>query len=500
MKTFLFIVLLFLDVVAKATTYTDFYVDANASAGTNVNSGSTSNALATYTSTNGNWDGASLFVPTDGSTPAGTVTTNTFASVYLDGATNAVYIARIETVAAGVNGTITLSTTAVGGTAPTSGATGRSIKVGGAWSGPRNSSTVPFGVLKTTCTNASGNSVRCNWRSGSSNVLSVGITDSSVGPMHHEGYLTNPGDGLGRAIIDANNVNMSLLTLSGVNVSIANFIFQHNLPTGTGSGLISSGGEQRVTGCVANGLGGRGFSIVTSGAILTECEAYNCNQGTNADFAGFYTSATGTTFDRCYSHDNLTAASSGFTVSASTANAYFIECIAQNNGSNGFSLQGQALNFVKNCNSVSNGLSGIDLGSGSACVAYIENCALFNNLSYGINSSGSLLLRDGLVKNCVYGSGNQTNVLGNVVANLNGIEVDTPIIYTASSTPWTSPTTGNFTPVAGASIVNTGRGTFTATKSGYTPTLSYPDIGAGQITNSATAGGGGGPTSFGFSQ
>src|SRR4051812_29003552 len=113
--------------------FTEFYCQTT---GSNVNAGSTTNNSAAYTATNGNWDGTSLYVPTDGSTPASSVNVGDFASVYIDGATLAVYVARVTVVAAGVNGTITLSTTAVAGTAPTSSATARTIKVGGAWAGP----------------------------------------------------------------------------------------------------------------------------------------------------------------------------------------------------------------------------------------------------------------------------------------------------------------------------------------------------------------------------
>src|ERR1051326_728440 len=116
--------------------YTEFY--CNASTGSNTNGGSSTGGVK-YNSTNGNWNGSTTFTPTDGSTPANTVSVGDFASIYLDGATQAVRISRVTNVAAGVNGVITVSNSAGSGTNPTSGATGRSIKVGGEWAGPNGS-------------------------------------------------------------------------------------------------------------------------------------------------------------------------------------------------------------------------------------------------------------------------------------------------------------------------------------------------------------------------
>lgn len=122
-------------------TYTQFYAQ---SGGSVMNGGSDNGNSAAYTSTNGNWDGTSIFTPTDSSTPASSVTVGQFASVYVDGATTPVYFARVTAVAAGVNGAITLSTTSKSGAAPSSSATGRSIKVGGAWGLPSAATSFPI--------------------------------------------------------------------------------------------------------------------------------------------------------------------------------------------------------------------------------------------------------------------------------------------------------------------------------------------------------------------
>lgn len=117
--------------------FTEFYIST---LGSNTNSGSSNNANASFTSTNGNWQGLGIsnFRPTDGQNPSGNVSVGAFASIYLDGAAESVYIARITAVQNAANGNITVSVGNSAGTPPTNGATGRSCKVGGAWKGPIN--------------------------------------------------------------------------------------------------------------------------------------------------------------------------------------------------------------------------------------------------------------------------------------------------------------------------------------------------------------------------
>src|SRR5690348_12581987 len=112
--------------------FTEFYCDPVN--GLDINAGSTT-AAATHTATNSNWSTATkIYTPTDGSTPTTYVNVGDWVSIYVDGATTAVFVARVTAVAAGVNGGITVAGTtgAAGtmGTAPTTSATGRSLTVG----------------------------------------------------------------------------------------------------------------------------------------------------------------------------------------------------------------------------------------------------------------------------------------------------------------------------------------------------------------------------------
>src|SRR5437868_12025449 len=101
--------------------------------GSDLNAGSTTADAAVYTSTAGNFDGTSIFTPTDGSTPASSIAVNDYVSLSNTGDTVARCVAQVTAVGAGVNGTVTVSTTIKYGTVPTSNSGSRALKAGGAW-------------------------------------------------------------------------------------------------------------------------------------------------------------------------------------------------------------------------------------------------------------------------------------------------------------------------------------------------------------------------------
>lgn len=116
--------------------FTEFYIST---LGSNLNSGSDNGTNAKFTCVNGNWNiSNSNFQPRDGQNPSGNVNVGDFASIYPDGSSVGVYIARITAVQNAVNGNITISSGNAAGSAPTNGASNRTIKVGGAWKGPVN--------------------------------------------------------------------------------------------------------------------------------------------------------------------------------------------------------------------------------------------------------------------------------------------------------------------------------------------------------------------------
>ena len=87
-----------------------------------------------YSSTNGNWDAATgVFTPAAGD-PSVHVVVGDFTAVWLDIDSAGVFIGEVVAVDAAK---ITTSFVRGFGTLPTTGTTGRTIKAGGSWKGPR---------------------------------------------------------------------------------------------------------------------------------------------------------------------------------------------------------------------------------------------------------------------------------------------------------------------------------------------------------------------------
>lgn len=466
-----------------ATSYTEFYVDVASANGTNVNAGSTSGA-ATFSAVSGSWV-QSTRVWTLAGSDLSAVTTNMWASVYPDGLTNAVFVGRITAVDDTLD-TVTISGTQIAGTSPVDGTANTSLRVGGAWHGPYGTVGFPFNFATYTLTNISGNVPCVNWKGGSSNVITAAMTHSLIGPIRWEGYTNSVHDG-GKAIcFDGGTSGVSYVGLadSGADQMFVNLRFQNNGASGTANGVSSTGARNIFSGCVFNNFRGAGLALASgNGQMLGECEAFGCNAGGASFTGGFLVGATATLF-RCVSHDNTTSTASGFVTSGGLA--IFDSCIAWNNGQEGISFT-TAPGCVYNSICYSNASDGIDLLVASVGSFYVENSLLFKNKGLGINNSGSVLLRNGAIRNCVYGSGTQTNLLGNVISTLQGIDQDTPIIYSTDNTPWVDPVNGNFTTIIGATTINAARALFTQINvNSPTNTVSYPDIGATQFTNAAS--------------
>lgn len=477
-----------------ATAFTEFFCAP--AIGANINSGHTTNATATYTSVNGNWNGTDAFVPTDGSTPASTITNGAFASVYLDGATTAVYIGRVTNVVAGVNGTISVSGTAAAGSAPSSGATGRSIKVGGAWAGPTGASSFPFSLASLLrLTNSTPDRPRYNMKNNAEYTMSAQLLINSAGQYRIEGYATTPGDG-GRAVISGNGVGASiaLVGLTAGSVDMAHFIVRSN-GTSTGSaGITVTGGFCTLQDIIASNIRGSGFAPQGIGDSLIECEAFSCGLNNGVLDGGFRTSsATTTLFERCISHDNTNANISGF---AWNSSVIIKECIADTNGTNGYTWLPGATTTASlfNSDSYNNGGNGLELKGTAADsgALYVENCNFIKNSLFGISVVANNSNHVGMVWYCGMGSGTQANGSGTISASGFGainVLTGTFITYAANATPWVDPANGDFR-INLAAAYGTGRGTFVETAASYAGTVGYPSVGAAQpagFTNSTSS-------------
>lgn len=467
MKFLSLILLLLGSAAASALTFTEFYVQTT---GSNLNAGSTTANAATYTAVNGNWDGTSIYTPVDGSTPASTVNVGDWASIYLDAATVAVYVGRITAVAGGVNGAITISTTAKGGAAPTTGATGRSIKVGGAWKGPNAGVTFPWAFMVGTMVDANTNMTRVNIKGGVTYSVTTTLSTSLNGPMKVQGYTTTPGDG-GKATFDGGTSGSAyiLAQQTGSNTDWEDLIYQHNGATSASIGLNLTGvGINNVyRRIVVNNILGVGIAAAESLNTFVECEVYQCSTR-GMDYTG-----VSTVFNRCIFHDNT---ASGVSIT-STADATFLNCIFDSNGAAGSTDATVRKTSYIGCDFYNNTTDGLAFTGGANDSLYIANCNFVKNGGWGINSPGSLI-RSGYVINCGFGTGSQINTSGSVAPTARVDQIGT-LAYPTGLTPWFAPATGNFS-ISLLNARNTGRGKFTQTQAAYTGTVGYPDVGAAQ--------------------
>lgn len=461
--------------------FTEFY--CNAASGANINAGSTTGA-AVVTSTNGDWGNAAAnrFTASAG-TPFSGVSVGDFASVYLDGATTAVYIARVTAVNGG-GASIDLSSTAKSGTAPSTGASGRSCTVGGAWKGPNGTEAFPFGFVEAGMTNSAGDQPRVNFKNNATYSITAAMTHGNSGPVRFQGYTSSVGDG-GLAKIDggASGASYTLLNLSSGMNQLCDFECTRNGATGTTGALIAIATNvlRRV---VVHDVRGAGFFMSGSPAMLIECEAYNCNQGSAANTGAFHfpSGSTAIQIVRCIAHDNTTGTTDGFRFTSSAAGLIcMVGCIADTNSGKGaiVTLTSGCRGLIQNCDFYNNTSDGLTLDVTTAttgqAVANIENSNFVKNGGYGIQgtSSGRKL---GLVSNCGFGGGASANTSG-TTATLDQMEVLGSVTYTTH--PWNDPANGDFR-ITDASAKSAGRSTFTQTASSYTGTVGYPDIGAAQ--------------------
>jgi hypothetical protein len=159
--------------------------------GSNLNAGSTLADNPVYSSTSGNFDGTSIYTPTDGQTTSSLVNVGDWASIFPTANTTTPYVAQVTNVGAGVNGTITVSTTAKFGTAP--GAVACKCRTGGAWA---DFGMLAAGVALNTGTVAQ--STRINLKAGTysngATGRNFGLIGTATTPLMWRGYKTTIGD------------------------------------------------------------------------------------------------------------------------------------------------------------------------------------------------------------------------------------------------------------------------------------------------------------------
>lgn len=450
--------------------------------GSNLNSGSDNNNSAKYTSTNGNWNSTTgVFIPTDGTNPyTFGVKQGDFASVYVDGASIAVYIARVEAVSNAVNGQINLSTTGVAyGVAPSTSATARTIKVGGAWLGPNGTSVFPFGLSGGigVLISSSGDLVRVNAKNDQTYTLTVAL-DFLLITSTLQGYANTPGDG-SKATFSSNvATGGACFSNSSQSATFIDLEFVHTAVSSTSSLFqIGANGTVMIR-CVARGARNSGFVITAgAGSRLLECEAYDNNKANTTGFHGGMTSTStgfGAVFMDCYSHDNNTGANChGF--ASSGYGLMLINCISANNGGNGFKFQtasGGGFFDIIGCTFYNNGAEAIlDNTSGSSQGFRIIKNNIFASHGRAIFINSSTVNQAGILYNNLRYNIGTRDILRSVW--------DTETDLFTSSIPFIAAATGDFTIISPIAI-GTGRQFFTQTDGIHSGTTSFPDLGATQ--------------------
>lgn len=451
--------------------YTECYVQTT---GSNLNAGSTNTDAATLTYASGNWGaGTGIFTVASGDPVTDGVAVGDWASVYPDGSTVAVFIGRVtaRTIAS-----ITVSLTDKSGTAPTDGAGNRTLKIGGAWKGPNGTEAFPFGFIQATHRNSSSDMPRVNIKGGTNYNITAAMTHANAGSIRFEGYTTTIGD-KGRFTVDGGTSGASyvLLTVSVANIELHNAIFQNNGSTGSANGLVFSSSEHHLDNVIAHDIRGSGIVVNGTGNThLIDCETYLCNQSNSSGLAGFALSAASIYALGCMAHDNSGSNTRGFTISGA---AHLTRCIADTNGSIGFSVTATTNVMMLNCDAYNNVSHGISASISSAGLLYFDRCILTKNgtggTGYGIDVGGSGK-ENGCIRNCAFGSGTAANTSGDI--NGTDIEVRDKITLASNTLPYVDAPNGDFR-INLASVQDIAHN-FVQTQSGYAGTVGYLDAGA----------------------
>ncbi len=276
-------------------SYSEFYMNTLTGA-SNLNAGSTTSDVGggsdspAYTSTGGNFDGTSIFTPTDGQTTSSHVNVGDWVALYNTGDTVCRAIAQVQTVGAGTNGTITIDTTTKMGTVPTSNSGSRACRAGGAWNSLALA--VSPGVLAIGSTIPT--SMRVNIKAATYSTGSVAASLQLVGTatkqMMYRGYKTTPGDQ------DTNNVPV-------LGTDVPYFTF-------TSGGITLGGGHCKWMniGSTCSTFAGHAVNVTGVSTTVLNCIITNTNANASANaintqqnddmVIGCYLSAT-TTASRC---------------------------------------------------------------------------------------------------------------------------------------------------------------------------------------------------------
>ncbi len=372
--------------------YVEFYVQATN--GSNLNAGSTT-AASTYTAVNGNWDNTGkIYTPVDGSTPASSIAAGDYASVYLDAAAVTTYVAKIQTVAAGVNGAITMDATIFYGTGPSTATTGRSIKVGGPWVSPTAFNSTGIGNSLSVPQDTRINILAATYTRTASDTF--GLRATTTLKLWIRGYNGTPGD------LDSDTTNSLSKPIFSYN---STFSVAFDARPTLWSGVSFTGSRSGVLATVGTAGGGMQFS---------RCRFENTSS--NAAAAAMNHLTIPAAFYYCYFKHPTTGTNAA--VFSSSIGCLLVGCVAEGGGLAGFALSGNSSGQVLlNCSALNNTGGGITV-TGTGNTVLIGYCSVTGTTVDGITVSGS--------------TNAAIAVIGCLIANCGGIGINNTSATTTS--------------------------------------------------------------------
>jgi hypothetical protein len=456
---------------------------SNLNAGTRTGNSTEPGTSADLTYASGSWVNATrVFTVASGNPVTDGVAIGDYVAIDTGGATAAM-VARVTAVS---STTITLNSTFAGAN-PANGT--YTLRVGGAWKGPNGTDSFPFNLANlASITNTSLYIVRCNLKNDATyNITaSIAINFTAVANMVYSGYATSYGDCF-CAVIDGgtSGASYSLLT-TGTGSRWAAFSYLHlqnNGATGTADAIILSGvnaGSTTFDHVTVSDVRGSGFTCGSAGAyVLSDCEAYNCNQSNTANKGGFSVVSAGVSLIRPVAHHNTGSNNAGITGQNLTS-VTVVDGLLSNNRY-GVYCQSNTMGLMALHTSFFSNEYGIFCPNVPSGVAHIRGCSFCKSATYDIYSGNP---SSWSIINCGFGSG----VMAAGTASINSVNWGTitgSVTYASGVTPWTDPDNGDFRVTLDAAKAVDAI-TYQQQMSGWSGTIAYKDIAAAQ---SAASGG-----------
>ncbi|MCI0403570.1 MAG: hypothetical protein L0212_08615 [Acidobacteria bacterium] len=237
--------------------------------------------------------------------------------------------------------------------------------------------------------------------------ITISVNGTVAGPNRVFGYQTTRDDFGTKPVFQAASSSMTMVTLSGTRTIFDNIELKRDtagsLTSVSGIAVTSGGGGSVLRRLKVSGTNLRGYEFDTDNMSAHDCEAFECS-GTSA-----FQIDAGATLVRCCVRDCTSTgnfqsggvvpgakllycvadscANEGF--SFGTATSLCMNCVSYNcSGANGVGFRStQNSTIFVNCLAVDNASSGFDLNGASAGMGFLFNCGGFNNAGGNFSST-----------------------------------------------------------------------------------------------------------------